>query len=226
MNTTEVLQQLEAMGTAQNCKVYTRHGVGQNQFGVSMANLKTLKNKIKVDQVLAQSLWETGNHDARMLATMIASPKQIDNQTLEAWGCDLDNYVIADAFSGLVSQSPLTWQKMAVWTEAESEWVGQAGWNLLAHLAMKDETLADDYFRPYLATIERDIHRRKNRVRYSMNNALIAIGIRNEILQEEAIAVAQKIGQVEVDHGETNCKTPEAVGYIQRTVARKKRKSK
>jgi 3-methyladenine DNA glycosylase AlkD len=226
MNTTEVLQQLEAMGTAQNRKVYTRHGVGQNQFGVSVANLKMLKKKIKVDQALAQSLWETGNHDARMLAAMIAAPKQIDDQTLEAWGRDLDNYVIADVFSGLVSQSLLARQKMEMWTEAESEWVGQAGWNLLAHLAMKDETLADGYFRPYLAIIERDIHRRKNRVRYSMNSALIAIGIRNEILQAEAIAVAQKIGQVEVDHGETNCKTPEAIEYIKRTVARKKRQSK
>jgi hypothetical protein len=87
---------------------------------------------------------------------------------------------------------------------------------------MKDKTLPDDYFRPYLRIIETDIHNRKNRVRYSMNNALIAIGIRNETLQKEAVAVANKIGTVDVDHGETSCKTPDAAGYIERTVARKK----
>ncbi len=226
MNTNEVLQQLEEMGTAQNRKVYTRHSVSGDQYGVSMANLKTLKKKIKVDQTMAQSLWATGNHDARILATMIADVKHIDDQTLEAWGRDLDNYVIADALSGLIGQTRLARQKMETWTAAESEWVGQVGWNLLAHLAMKDDSLPDDYFRPYLDTIQRDIHYRKNRVRYSMNSALIAIGIRNEVLQEEAIAAAQKIGQVEVDHGETNCKTPDAIPYIQRTVARQKRKSK
>lgn len=223
MDIQEVLAQLEAAGTAQNRKIYARHGVKGDQFGVSTANLKSLKKKIKVDQPLAETLWQTGNHDARLLATMIAAPRQISDKLLERWASDLDNYVITDALSGLAAQTPLARQKMESWTETESEWIGQAGWNLLAHLAMKDETLPDDYFRPYLAVIERDIHNRKNRVRYSMNNALIAIGLRNETLRQEAIAVARKVGRVEVDHGETSCKTPDAIEYIHKAVAHKKR---
>jgi 3-methyladenine DNA glycosylase AlkD len=222
MNKTEVLQQLEAMGTTQNRKVYTRHGVKGEQYGVSVANLKKLKKQIKVDQSLAETLWSTGNHDARYLATMIADTKTIDDSTLQNWSKDLNNYIIADAFSGMVSQTSLAQQKMEQWTSADGEWIGQVGWNLLAHLAMKDATLPDDYFRPYLRTIESDIHNRKNRVRYSMNSALIAIGIRNETLQKEAMAVADNIGTVEVDHGETSCKTPSAADYIERTMARKK----
>lgn len=222
MNLKETMHELEEAGTAQNRKVYSRHGVGDNQFGVSMAHLKTLQKKIKVDQELAQSLWETGNHDARMLATMIADPKRIDEATLESWAKDLDNYVIADAFSGLVSRTPLAQQRMEVWTGAEREWIGQTGWNLLAHLAMKDKKLPDDYFKPYLETIEHDIHHRQNRVRYSMNSALIAIGMRNEALENEAVTVAEEIGPVEVDHGETNCKTPDAIEYLQRAKARKR----
>jgi 3-methyladenine DNA glycosylase AlkD len=222
MKKTEALQQLEALGTAQNRKVYARHGVKGEQYGVSAANLKKLKKQIKVDQPLAEALWAGGNHDARYLAVMIADPQTISDSTLHAWAQDLDNYIIADAFSGLVSQTPLARQKMKAWTDSDSEWIGQAGWNLLAHLAMKDKTMPDGYFRPYLRTIERDIHHRKNRVRYSMNNALIAIGIRNKTLQKEAIAVANKIGTVNVDHGDTSCKTPDAADYIQRTAARKK----
>jgi hypothetical protein len=57
-----------------------------------------------------------------------------------------------------------------------------------------------------------------------MNNALIAIGIRNPILMEDAMAVAASIGEVEVDHGDTSCKTNFAPDYIQRSVARKKSK--
>ncbi len=223
MNKNEVLQQLAEMGTAQNRKVYGKHGVKGEQYGVSVANLKKLKKQIKVDQPLAQALWQTGNHDARYLATLIADTKNIDAPTLEAWAQDLDNYVIADTFSGMVSQTPLARQKMESWTGSDSEWIGQVGWNLLAHLAMKDKSLPDDYFRPYLQIIEKEIHHRKNRVRYSMNSALIAMGIRNETLQQEAVAVAQKIGPVEVDHGETNCQTPSAVEYIEKTMARKKK---
>jgi 3-methyladenine DNA glycosylase AlkD len=217
------MHELEALGTVQNRKVYQRHGVGEHQYGVSFANLKSLQKKLKVNQELAQALWATGNHDARVLATLVADPKQVDDSTLEAWAQDLDNYVITDSFSGLVSRTPLARQKMEQWTNAENEWLGQAGWNLLAHLALQDASLPDDYFRPYLKTIERDIHQRQNRVRYSMNNALIAIGMRNSTLQEEAIAAATKIGRVEVDHGETNCKTPDAIAYIHKAAARQRK---
>ena len=223
MQLAEAMQQLEEMGTAQNRKVYKRHGVSGDQFGVSVANLKKLKKQIKVDQQLAESLWQTGNYDARYLATMIADPRQINGATLESWTKDLDNYVITDTFSGLVSNTGLARQKMEAWTKSDDEWIGQAGWNLLAHIALRDKSLPDDYFRPYLKTIETDIHKRKNRVRYSMNSALIAIGMRNETLQAEAVAVAQKIGKVEVDHGQTSCKTPDAVEYIHRAVARKQK---
>jgi 3-methyladenine DNA glycosylase AlkD len=225
MEFAEVMQTLEEMGTAQNRKVYGRHGVKGEQFGVSLANLKKLKKQTKTDQSLAESLWATGNHDARHLATMVASPKKISEDTLDSWVKDLDNYVISDAFSGLVNQTPFSQAKMEAWTEAESEWAGQVGWNLLAHLAMKDKTLPDDYFAPYLDTIAQDIHTRKNRVRYSMNSALIAIGIRNERLHTQALKVAEQIGVVEVDHGQTNCKTPDAIDYMERTLARQKQKA-
>jgi len=60
-------------------------------------------------------------------------------------------------------------------------------------------------------------------VRNAMNNALIAIGIRNPHLEKKAIAAAQKIGKVEVDHGETGCKTPDAIPYIQKSLDRKRK---
>ncbi len=58
MNETEVLQELKALGTEQNRKVYRRHGVGENLHGVSFANLGKLKKKIKIDHELAERLWE------------------------------------------------------------------------------------------------------------------------------------------------------------------------
>jgi hypothetical protein len=85
-----------------------------------------------------------------------------------------------------------------------------------------DETAA----RQLLRRITRDIHHVKNRTRHTMNSALIAIGGSMDELRDEAIAAAKTIGKVEVDHGETGCKTPDAVSYIQRMVARPPRKRK
>ena len=75
MNLTETMRALEAAGTAQNRKIYARHGVGGEMFGVSYADLGKLERKIRVDQELAEELWATGNHDARVLATKIADPE-------------------------------------------------------------------------------------------------------------------------------------------------------
>jgi hypothetical protein len=115
---------------------------------------------------------------------------------------------------------------MIVWVEADDEWTGRAGWRLLAHLAMTDQVLEDAFFQPYLDVIETDIHGRKNKVRDAMNSALIAIGIRNEALETRALSVAAAIGKVEVDHGETNCKTPDAAGYIHKTLEYRRKKAR
>lgn len=221
MNLQEAMKELEAAGTAQARKIYARHGIGENMFGVSFATLKTLTKKIKKDQALAEQLWATGNHDARILATMIADPEAISSKTADQWVKDLDNYAIADALSALISKTPFAQTKAEKWSESKSEWIGQCGWQLISHQAMTSPALPDDWFEAYLKIIEREIHTRKNRVRHSMNGALISIGVRNRSLEKKALAAAKKIGTVQVDHGETNCKTPDAAEYIQKTLARK-----
>jgi 3-methyladenine DNA glycosylase AlkD len=227
MTTREALKELKSCGTAQNRKVYARHGVDTDMFGVSYANLGKLKKKIKVDHNLAESLWATRNHDARILATMVADPGLLTSSQLELWVKELSNYPVTDAFSGLAAKTSYTQKKLEKWTRSKKEFVSRAGWNLLTRLAMDDEDLPDSYFESYLEIIERDIHSEKNRVKDAMNYALIAIGTRNPKMQKKAIAAAKRIGKVEVDHGETGCKTPDAVNYIHNAMERKaKRQSK
>ena len=70
----KVLAEWEQLGTAQNVKVYRRHGAGENVYGVSFANLGELKKRIGVDHELALELWQSGNADAQALAAMISDP--------------------------------------------------------------------------------------------------------------------------------------------------------
>ena len=225
MNLNSALRELKRHGTAQNRKVYRRHGVGENMYGVSFADLRALAKHIKTDHALALQLWATGNHEAQVLATLIADPDQFDAKTLDAWAKDLSNYTITDEFVGLVTRTAYRQKKAEKWHKAQGEWIGRAGWHLIGQLALHDAALPDSYFEEYLSEIATSIHIRKNRVREAMNNTLIAIGIRDGYLQEKALEVARTIGPVEVDHGETNCRTPDAATYILKTIARKQYKS-
>jgi 3-methyladenine DNA glycosylase AlkD len=220
MTADETLRELRRLGTAQNRKIYARHGVAGRQFGVSFAHLEKLRKRIRTDHVLALKLWAAGNHDARVLATMIADPARAGARLLHAWGRSLDNPVLAGLFARFAAGTPLAREMAETWTAADDECLECAGWHLLSCLAGEEAAefgFTEAAWRKWLGVIERDIHRSKNRVRHAMNNALIAIGVRSPALQNRALAAAKRIGRVEVDHGETGCKTPDAADYIRKT---------
>ena len=56
-----------------------------------------------------------------------------------------------------------------------------------------------------------------NRVRQAMNYYVIACGTYVAPLGAKAIATARKLGRVEVDMGDTDCKIPDAESYIMKS---------
>jgi 3-methyladenine DNA glycosylase AlkD len=221
------MAELEQLGTEQNRSVYRRHGAGESVFGVSFADLHALARRIGTDQQLAADLWATGNADARALATMVADPAAFSSRELDRWLESLDDYLLVDLISGLAAKTPFVYEKAETWSAAaaRSDWLGQAGWNLVGYLARSAPELSDSYFEQKLATIETSIGAAPNRTRHAMNGALIAIGARNSVLRRQALAAATRIGEVEVDHGQTGCKTPDAGPYIERIWDRREAKA-
>ena len=217
MDLKNALKELEAAGSEQTRKTYARHGVKPPMYGVNYPTFTKLKKLIKTDHVLAKQLWATGNHDARILATMIAEPAQMNEAELESWVAALDNYVLTDAVAKVAAESTYAMKKMQQWTRSTDEWTSSAGWRIMAAMA-GDRSLADNFFDPYLTRIEKEIHEAPNRTRYAMNGAVIAIGSRGGGAMTKAVTVAKRIGPVEVDHGDTGCETPEAVSYIKKVL--------
>jgi 3-methyladenine DNA glycosylase AlkD len=223
MTAAEVLDQLRERGKESFRKTYRRHGAGEQVFGVSTADLKSLQKALKKDAALARELWASGWYEARILTTMIADPAQLDEPTLDLWSRDLESYPVIDAFGGLVARTPFGRAKAEQWMAADDESIESAGWRVLANLALHDTSLPDSYFSSRLEAIRRSIAGAKNRVRHEMNSALIAIGVRNDALEAKAIETARAIGKVIVNHGDTACETPDAASYIAKTLARRKK---
>lgn len=242
MQLAAVVKNLKAAGTAQNRKVYARHGIHEPMFGVSFAHLKSVAKRIKVDQTLAEQLWDVGNHDCRCLALMIADPEGMKLATLNKWGKEADNSCLAGMLGNLTAETPHAWKLASRWCAAKGEWLSSAGWSTVAVLAMHDDSAhldcpdhdhdaeepcdehdehLEELFATCVAAIEKHIHTAPNHTRQAMNGALIAIGGRNVKFRQLALAAAKRIGPVEVDHGETGCKTPDAQAYIAKMWDRK-----
>lgn len=211
----DVAEQLSALGSEQTRKTWRRHGIPEPMYGVKYGDLEKLRKQLGRDHALAQALWRTGNHDARVLAAMIADPGAMDAAALRAWQRDIPCGALSDAFvTHVAGPAPAGRALVQEWLDAGDERTRQTGWQMVGRLAKDASDLADELFLPLLARLEREIGGAPNGVRDSMNRTLIAIGARSDALAELATAAARRIGPVEIDHGDTDCKTPEAVAYI------------
>jgi len=220
----QVLAQMRALGSIEARVALAKHGAEGAMFGVRFADIDQLAKRHRNDHALALSLWASDNVDARILAMKIADPTKLSSNDLDRWLAEIRWYMGVDVFvAALVTRSPLAQARADAWRRSKHELRGRAGWGLVAHLARDPERDAG-WLRSCLDAIRKGIRSAPNRKREAMNSALIAIGGYRAELREPALAVADAIGTVEVDHGETHCKTPAARPYIEAMVAPEQRK--
>ena len=224
MSLAEAMKTLEKAGTAQARKTYARHGAREPLFGVSFATLGGLVKRIGVDHDLALGLWDTGNFDARNLALKVVDPARMTPTDLDRWASDMTVRMCAGYVSMVAAEGPHGLPTATRWLASKDERLRAAGWGLVAQLAARDEATPDAWFAERLAQVQASIHAAANDERYAMNGAVIAIGGRSPALRKAALATAKRVGPVEVDHGDTECKTPDAAAYIEKTWAHAKAK--
>lgn len=213
----ETMSALEAAGSEATRKTYARHGVEIPMFGVSFATLRTLYKRIKVDHELALALWKTANFDARNLAVKVVDPARMTISDLDRWSHDPTARMCSSYVAHVAAEGPHALRCVEAWLSGKSEQQRTIAWKLVGALAMLDETLDDAWFKQQLATIERGIHAAPNAEREAMNHTIIEIGCRNPKLRDAAAAAAKRIGPVDIDQGDTSCKTPDAIAYIKKT---------
>jgi 3-methyladenine DNA glycosylase AlkD len=213
----QVMTALQKAGSEQTRKTYLRQGAKEPLFGVRFGTLKPLLKAIGVDHELAIALWETGNLDARNLAVKIVDPQQMTAKDLDHWA----KWDVPRTCGGYVavvaSEGPHAMARAKAWLASQDVVVRATGWTLVGMLAMRNESVPDSWFSERVPEIEKQIHNAPNALREPLNMALIQIGCRNAALRKLATAAAKRIGKVDVDHGATACKTPDAVAYIDKT---------
>ena len=224
-NFSAVMAELEAAGTAQNRKVYARHGAAEPVFGVSYAELGRIAKPIKTNHALAVELWDSGNHDARVLALRVADPAALDELLAGRWLRDVDNYILAEALGGLCAGTRHARKLSDSWRDSPDEWPASVGWFIVTCTAEDPSVWSVEELQGLLGQIEVEIRDRPNRVRHEMNGAMIVIALRDAGLRRDVLAASARIGPAEVDHGQTGCKTPEVAPYVERALAHRAAKA-
>jgi 3-methyladenine DNA glycosylase AlkD len=193
-----VVSELRAVADPSQLDGMARFGIRTDRAlgGVGLPRMRALAKRVGRRHDLALGLWETGIHEARLVATMVDDPTSVTEDQMEAWVADLDSWDLCDGLCGnLFDRTPYAYAKAVEWSARQEEFVKRAGFAMMAELAVHDKTAPDESFAALLPVIEREAPDRRNFVRKAVNWALREIGKRNLALNEAAVATARRILQ-------------------------------
>jgi 3-methyladenine DNA glycosylase AlkD len=195
MRYSEVMQRLKSLSDPEAVKGMARFGINpENTCGISVPNLRKLAKEVGRDHALAQELWASGVHEARILASMVDEPKLVTEEQMEAWVRDFDSWDVCDQVCmNLFEKVPVAWCKVSEWSQREEEFVKRTAFALLACFAWHDKGAADERFIELMPVIVSGASDERNFVRKAVNWALRNIGKRNPNLKKAAIATAREI---------------------------------
>jgi 3-methyladenine DNA glycosylase AlkD len=190
----EIISQLKALTVPANINGMARFGINPNNtLGVSMPRIRQL-GKRKKDHDLALALWETGIHEARILASIVDQSALLTSQQMDSWIADFDSWDVCDQVCGnLYSKSPLAVEKAMSWSKSEHEFVKRAGFALMAYLAVHGKKVPDTVFIQFLEIIESSADDDKNFVRKAIKWALRQIGKRSTALYQPALEESRRL---------------------------------
>jgi 3-methyladenine DNA glycosylase AlkD len=199
MQYAEILGKLKSLSNPEAVSGMVRFGINpENAYGISIPNLRKMAKQIGTDHVLAEQLWSSGIHEARILACMIDDPTMATEAQLELWANGFDSWDVCDqCCSNLFDKTEFAYQKAIEWSKRGEEFVKRAGFVLMAALAVHDKRADDRHFVQFFPIIKRGATDGRNFVKKAVNWALRQIGKRNRTLNTLAIEVAKEIRQIE-----------------------------
>ncbi len=204
MKSAEIIKKLKSYANPKNVAGMARFGIrGKNVLGgPNIPTIRKMARDIKKSDFdrhkLAQELWDSGIHEARILAGFIDEPEKVTEKQIEKWVKDFDSWDTCDLVcSGLFDKTKFAYSKIGEWTKRKEEYVKRAGFVLMAALAVHDKKASDKTFIKILPVIKREATDERNFVKKAVNWALRQIGKRNSALRKEAIKTAEEISKID-----------------------------
>ena len=193
----EVLRRIHELSSpAFKKQMAKRFGINtERAVGTPVTALRQLAKELPhPNQELANALWASGVHEARILAAMLADATHITREQLDQWVNDLNSWDICDAccchlFSKV--KNPL---KLAErWMKKEKEFTRRAGFSMLAFLAAPRAKTNNEDLIKFLPLIKNNAADPRPMVYKAVNWALRSIGKKNPQLTPYALACAYEI---------------------------------
>jgi len=195
----EIMKELKTQANPKNVQGMARFGINpKNTMGISIPILRKMAKKMGKSHELAQELWDSKIHEARILAGLIDEPGKVTNEQFEKWAKDFDSWDVCDQVcSNLFDRTDFAYEKALEYSGRKEEFVKRTGYALMACLAWHDKKAPDEKFEQFFARIVEGSTDERNFVRKAVNWALRQIGKRSRYLNKKAIDCARRIQNID-----------------------------
>ena len=194
MTPKEVLIALKSLSTSDHLAKLSHFGINDSTaLGIKIPFLRQLAKEIGKNHDLALQLWDTGIHEARLLASMIEDPKMISEFQFDAWVNDFNSWDICDQCCSVLGKTEFSLRKIEEYSTRPEEFVKRTAFVLMCDMAIHHMKVENEVFCHFLDIIEREAWEDRNFVRKAVNWAVRQIGKRNEVLRLKAIETCERI---------------------------------
>lgn len=191
----DIIAHLRSLENPANVAGMVRFGInGANVLGIKVPVLRAYAKEIGKNHALAIELWQSDIHEARILASMLADPKQATSELLDTWVKDFDTWDLCDqTCMNFFVKTPFAKEKIFIWSQHPEEFVKRAAFALIACFANGHKNTPNSFYLDFLPLIERESDDERNFVKKSVNWALRGIGKRNLFLNQAVSDFAKKL---------------------------------
>jgi 3-methyladenine DNA glycosylase AlkD len=194
-----IIEKLKSLADPNAALDMARYGINtKTAYGVSIPDLRKIAKNSGKSHALARELWQSGIHEARILASMIDEPALVTAEQMNLWAKDFDSWDLCDqCCNNLFYKTSFAYQKAFEWSSGKSEFVKRAGFVMIAALSVHDKKAGDDKFEKFLPVIKRESADDRVYVKKAVNWALRQIGKRNMSLNKKAMNAANEILRID-----------------------------
>ncbi|MDZ7815651.1 MAG: DNA alkylation repair protein [Planctomycetota bacterium] len=188
----KLLCQIRAEGSDEWLAKMAGFGIETSRaVGVSVTRLRQLRRGMARDNAAAFELWNSGVHEARLLATTLFEPDELERKDVERLVCALDSWDICDmACNEVFRKVPFAVELPWEWAERSEEYVRRAGYALVATFALRG--MEFDYA-SFFSAIRLGASDERKMVHKAVNWSLRQIGKRSDELWGKAVECAREL---------------------------------
>ncbi|MBK7691153.1 MAG: DNA alkylation repair protein [Bacteroidetes bacterium] len=198
MTAQQIISHLKSLENVANQEGMKRYAIGNdNTLGIGLPVLRNLAKtykKVANRHSIAKELWDSTIHEAMILSGMVADPKLLTKEEMDAMTHQFYSWDLCDqTCNNLFQKTDFFIEKAFEYSHSDKEFVKRTGFVLMVQYAVHHKKSNDDLCIRFLKRMEEESSDARNFVRKAVNWCLRQIGKRNAYLHPIALEAAYRI---------------------------------